>query len=197
MKVENANNKRVIVIDNYDSFTYNLVHIIQELLDKEIDVVRNDEVNMASLEEYDYIILSPGPGIPDEAGDLKKVIEVMGPKKKMLGVCLGLQAIGEVYGARLKNLDKVFHGMSTPMYLTADASPIFSGIEDGFEAGRYHSWVIDNQSDTSQLVITCKDEKAEIMAAHHKDHQIYGVQFHPESIMTPEGKKMIYNFLNL
>ncbi len=197
MIVENADRKRVIVIDNYDSFTYNLVHIIQELLDKEIDVVRNDELDMETLDHYDYIILSPGPGIPDEAGDLKKVILKMGPKKKMLGVCLGLQAIGEVYGAKLKNLDKVFHGMSTPMYLTKNTSPLFSGIEDKFEAGRYHSWVIHNKSDLSQLVITCKDDKGEIMAAHHKKYQVYGVQFHPESIMTPEGKKIILNFLNL
>jgi anthranilate synthase component 2 len=190
-------NKKVIIIDNYDSFTYNLVHIIEEILDKKVQVVRNDEFELKKLEPYDYIILSPGPGVPDEAGLLKDVIKVYGSSKKIFGVCLGLQAIGEVYGAQLRNLDKVLHGQRTIMHQTEIKSPIFKDVPDSFYAGRYHSWVIDKSSDITELEVTSVGENGEIMAAQHKDYQVYGVQFHPESIMTDEGKLMISNFLNV
>ena len=188
---------KVIIIDNYDSFTYNLLHIVEELLGEEVSVVRNDQFEIEELDKYERIILSPGPGIPDEAGLLKEVIKTYGPKKKMLGVCLGLQAIGEVYGAELRNLSSVLHGQRTLMYKTEENSPIFEGIADSFYAGRYHSWVIDKNSNTANLVITSIDDEGEIMAAQHKEYQVYGVQFHPESIMTDDGKLMLKNFLSL
>jgi len=189
--------KKVIIIDNYDSFTYNLLHIVEELLDEEVNVVRNDKFELSELDQYEYIILSPGPGLPDEAGSLKEVINTYGSSKKIFGVCLGLQAIGEVYGAKLRNLESVLHGQRTLMHKTETPSPIFDGISDSFYAGRYHSWVIDKESDISNLIITSVDEDGEIMAAQHKEHDIYGVQFHPESIMTDDGKQMLNNFLSL
>lgn len=189
--------KQVIIIDNYDSFTYNLVHIVEEILDENVTVVRNDEFELEDIEKYDYIILSPGPGIPEEAGLLKDVIRQYGNTKKIFGVCLGLQAIGEVYGAKLRNLEKVLHGQRTIMHQTEIESPIFINVPKSFYAGRYHSWVIDKSSDTSALEITSRGEQGEIMAVQHKEHAVYGVQFHPESIMTDEGKEMIANFLNL
>lgn len=190
-----AKNK-TIIIDNYDSFTYNLVHIVNDILKEYVPVVRNDELELDDLEKYDYIILSPGPGIPEEAGLLKAIISKYGASKKIFGVCLGLQAIGEVYGAELKNLDKVFHGMKTPMYLTDERSCIFEGIPDQFDAGRYHSWVIDKTSDTSAFIITARDDTGEIMGLQHKKHKVFAVQFHPESIMTEYGTEMLQNFLN-
>lgn len=189
--------KKVVIIDNYDSFTYNLVHLINEIIDGEVTVFRNDQFQIESLETYDYIILSPGPGLPDEAGLLKEVIRKYGPTKMIFGVCLGLQAIGEVYGGKLINLTKVFHGMKTTMTQTENTDPIFEGISHTFEAGRYHSWVIDHSSCPEILSITAVDEENEIMAARHKHYQVYGVQFHPESIMTPDGRAMLTNFLNL
>ncbi|NNF34339.1 MAG: aminodeoxychorismate/anthranilate synthase component II [Saprospiraceae bacterium] len=189
--------KKILVIDNYDSFTYNLVHIVEEILGYEVDVLRNDEIPDGKPEEYTHLILSPGPGIPDEAGDLKEIIRQYGDKKIILGVCLGLQAIGEVYGGKLKNLDRVFHGISTTMIQTDNPTPIFGNIDKEFEAGRYHSWVIVPESMPDCLEITAEDSTGEIMAIQHKDLQVYGVQFHPESIMTPDGKTMINNFLNI
>lgn len=188
---------KVIVIDNYDSFTYNLVHIIEEILDKEIMIKRNDEVTIEELESFDKIILSPGPGVPDEAGLLKQIIAKLGAKKDILGVCLGLQAIGEVYGCQLKNLDNVYHGISTPMYKTAIPTPVLEGLDNEFQAGRYHSWVIDKSTLNENLEVTAEDSLGEIMAIQHIHHRVYGVQFHPESIMTPDGKQIIYNFLSL
>ncbi len=194
---QNMKSEKVIIIDNYDSFTYNLLHIVEELLEEEVLVVRNDKFEMCDLERYDRIILSPGPGIPEEAGLLKEVISTYGSSKKIFGVCLGLQAIGEVYGAQLRNLSSVLHGQRTLMHKTESHTPIFDTISDSFYAGRYHSWVIDNKSDTTNLVITAIDQDGEIMAAHHKEYQVYGVQFHPESIMTDDGKQMLKNFLSL
>ena len=187
-------NKKTVIVDNYDSFTYNLVHIINDILDTEVDVIRNDEFELEALEKYDYIILSPGPGIPDEAGLLKPVIAHYGDHKKIFGVCLGLQAIGEVYGAKLKNLSRVFHGMKTEMHLTDHKSHIFEGLPQSFMAGRYHSWVIDKESDTSAFEITAIDDTGEIMALQHKSKRVYAVQFHPESIMTEHGIEMLKNF---
>lgn len=189
--------KQVVIIDNYDSFTYNLVHMVNEIIGSEVTVLRNDQFDIQDIDKFAYIILSPGPGLPDEAGLLKEVIKTYGPSKKILGVCLGLQAIGESYGGRLKNLSKVFHGMKTSIHKTNNFDPIFEGVENPFEAGRYHSWVIEKSSFPSNLFITAQDEDGEIMAIRHKDHHVYGVQFHPESIMTPAGKLMINNFLNI
>jgi len=189
--------KKVIIIDNYDSFTYNLVHMVEEILGEEIRVVRNDQFELSDLEEYERIILSPGPGIPEEAGLLMDVIKSYGSKKKIFGVCLGLQAIGEVYGAKLRNLSSVLHGQRTMMHKTEVESQILKSIPNSFYAGRYHSWIIDKNSDVSNLVITAIDDDGEIMGARHKEHQVYGVQFHPESIMTDDGKQMLANFLSL
>lgn len=187
--------KKVVIIDNYDSFTYNLVHIVEDLLQDEVVVLRNDQFEIEELDEFEYIILSPGPGVPEEAGLLKPVIERYKSSKKILGVCLGLQAIGEVYGAKLINLEKVWHGMRTQMKKTTVASVLLEGIPTDFPAGRYHSWVIDPDSDTSELLVTATDNQGNIMAARHKTDTVYGLQFHPESIMTDDGKLMIENFL--
>lgn len=188
---------QTVIIDNYDSFTYNLVHLVYDVTGREPDVVKNDGFNMDDLRKYEHIILSPGPGIPDEAGLLKDVIRTYGASKKILGVCLGLQAIGEVYGGSLLNLNKVFHGMKTTIFKTGTDDPILSGVPDQFEAGRYHSWVINKKSVPESLLVTATDAEGEIMATRHVSLHVYGVQFHPESIMTPEGNRMLANFLNL
>jgi anthranilate synthase component 2 len=191
------NRKKVVIIDNYDSFTFNLVHIIEEILGYSIDLYKNDSFEPEDLKDYEYVILSPGPGIPDEAGHLKKVIEIYGPSKKILGVCLGLQALGEVYGSRLRNLKTVFHGIKSTIFVTDHACPVFKDIPEKFEAGRYHSWVIDNENLHEDIHVTSIDETGEIMSVRHRIYQNFGLQFHPESIMTPLGRKMIENFLNL
>ena len=187
--------KKILIIDNYDSFTYNLVQIVEENFNGTFDVKRNDEVTLEEIDTYDGIILSPGPGIPNEAGLLKQIIETYGPTKKIFGVCLGLQAIGEVYGGKLKNLDQVYHGVKTKMRTTVKRDVIFQDIPDEFEAGRYHSWIIDRDSLPEALEVTCVDEDNEIMAIRHKNYDVRGVQFHPESILTEFGEQMIINFL--
>ncbi len=187
---------RVLIIDNYDSFTYNLVHSIQELLNQPIEVKRNDELDFDHLDKFDYLVLSPGPGIPDEAGDLKKVINTFYKSKKILGVCLGLQAIGEVFGAKLRNLTEVYHGVQTD-FIQSKSCPIFSNIDSNFKAGRYHSWVIDKETLPKELIITCTDQDGEIMGIRHEQYDVFGVQFHPESILTPDGDTMLSNFLNI
>lgn len=188
---------QVVIIDNYDSFTYNLVHLTESIIDKPISIVKNDQVDLVKLEAFTHIILSPGPGVPDEAGQLKQVIQHFAPSKVILGVCLGLQAMGEVFGASLNNLNEVYHGVKGKMIKTPHQSPIFRGIESPFYAGRYHSWVVDTDSDTSAFVITAYDEEGQIMAFDHRQYQSYGVQFHPESIMTDNGKEMMTNFLSI
>lgn len=188
--------KKVIIIDNYDSFTYNLVHLVEEIIQDEVTVVRNDQFELMDVEAYDYIILSPGPGVPSEAGLLKDVIKIYKDRKKIMGVCLGLQAIGEVYGASLINLQRVWHGMKTTMTKTAEQSLLLKSVPTEFDAGRYHSWVIDRNSDTSELVVTAVDGEGNIMAARHHSDKVYGVQFHPESIMTEHGRLILTNFLN-
>lgn len=191
------NASKILVIDNYDSFTYNLVHVIEKIVGHEIDVVRNDKTSVEEVNEYEVLILSPGPGIPDEAGMLKDIIKEFGDKKKILGVCLGQQAIGEVFGARLTNMDKVFHGVATQMKKTDIQHELFEGLEETFEAGRYHSWVINRDTNPEELLITCVDSEGEIMAIKHREYNIHAVQFHPESVLTPHGEKMIENFIKL
>ena len=191
------NMSKIIIIDNYDSFTYNLVQIVNEIQDEEVTVRRNNETTIEEVATFDHIILSPGPGLPEEAGLLKDIIKELGSTHKILGVCLGLQAIGEVYGAKLKNLDRVFHGIQSEFVQSENISVIFKGVSLIFQAGRYHSWVVDKETISDDLIVTARGEFGEIMAAQHKTHQVYGVQFHPESIMTPEGSKMVENFLKI
>jgi len=189
--------KKILILDNYDSFTYNLVHAIYDILAQEVDVVRNDRIEIDDVNEYDYIILSPGPGIPNEAGKLKEIIAAYIDKKKILGVCLGHQAIFEVMGGELENLNNVYHGVQTEMMVCADSSTLFEGIDESFKAGRYHSWVGNVSSIPNDLEITCKDAEGQIMAFEHKSFPVFGVQFHPESILTPKGNHILSNFLSL
>ena len=188
--------KKILLIDNYDSFTYNLVHIIEDVKECKVDVYRNDELDIEICDKYDYIIISPGPGLPSESGLTKQIIETYYMTKKIFGVCLGLQAIVEVFGGQLKNLSRVFHGIETKMRVTED-SPIYKDIPENFVAGRYHSWVADKDKFPQELIVNCVDDKNEIMGIHHNKHHVHAVQFHPESTMTPHGKTMLYNFLNL
>lgn len=185
--------KKILVIDNYDSFTYNLVHYLEDL-DCEVTVYRNDEFDLDEIAHFEKILLSPGPGIPDEAGLLKAVIQKYGPTKSIFGVCLGQQAIGEVYGGTLSNLDKVYHGVATTVKTIVNDELLFDGLEPTFEVGRYHSWVVDtNVPDV--LEITSIDENGQVMSLRHKTYDVRGVQFHPESVLTPDGKKMLENWV--
>ncbi len=185
---------KVLVLDNYDSFTYNLVQYIQELLEQEIDVYRNDAIALEAVAEYDAIILSPGPGLPEEAGIMPELIKRYAGQKPILGVCLGHQAIGEAFGAKLHNLEDVYHGIETPIQRTEVEEPLFEGLSAKFQAGRYHSWVVQKDSLPEELIVTAVDERGEIMAMRHRSYNLRGVQFHPESIMTPQGKQMLQNF---
>ncbi len=185
---------KIVIIDNYDSFTYNLSHLVKEL-GAEVTVVRNDQFPLESLEQFDKIILSPGPGIPSEAGLLLDVIRTYAGRKPMLGVCLGHQAIGEAFGGKLENLSAVFHGVATPCKLKADSDPIFRGLPEEITIGRYHSWVVSKENFPECLEITAESEEGQIMALRHKEYNIHGIQFHPESVLTPEGKTIIQNFL--
>ena len=184
---------KVVIIDNYDSFTYNLSHLVKEL-GAEVTVLRNDQFQLEELEQYNKIILSPGPGIPCEAGLLLDVIRTYAGRKPILGVCLGHQAIGEAFGGKLENLSDVFHGVATPCHIIAD-DPIFSGIDRDITIGRYHSWVVSRQGLTDCLEVTAQSDEGQIMALRHREMNIRGIQFHPESVLTPDGKKMIQNFL--
>ena len=185
---------KILVLDNYDSFTYNLVQYIEEILDARVDVRRNDAIDLEEVADYDTIILSPGPGVPGEAGIMPELLKLYGPDKNILGVCLGHQAIGEAFGASLKNLDQVVHGLSTPIEVLSAGERLFEGVPSVFEGGRYHSWVV-NRSDLPEcLEVTAVDDAGEIMAFRHKQFNIHGLQFHPESIMTEAGKDILRNF---
>ena len=186
---------RILVIDNYDSFVYNLVHYLEEL-DVEVVVRRNDEIDLSEVDSFDKILLSPGPGIPDESGQLKAIIENFADKKPMLGVCLGHQAIGEVFGGQLENLDTVYHGVATLVTPTVSDEVLFDGLDNQFEVGRYHSWVVRPENLPDDLEITALDGQGQIMAMRHKKLPVKGVQFHPESVLTPGGKQMIKNWVN-
>ncbi|MDA0201573.1 MAG: aminodeoxychorismate/anthranilate synthase component II [Bacteroidetes bacterium] len=185
--------KKTFVIDNYDSFTYNLVHYLEEL-GAAVTVKRNDQFDLEEIESYDYLLLSPGPGIPDEAGLLKAAIKKYASTKKILGVCLGQQAIGEVFGAQLINLDTVFHGVATPVEVTEE-DLLFRDLPKTFEVGRYHSWVVQTPLPEA-LVATSYDDRQQLMSLRHKDYAVRAVQFHPESILTPFGKKILENWIN-
>lgn len=185
----------VLVIDNYDSFVYNLVHYLEDL-DCKVTVKRNDQLKLEDVAAFDKVLLSPGPGIPDEAGLLKAIIKEYAPTKSMFGVCLGQQAIGEVFGGSLINLDKVFHVVATTAKQTVQDEPLFKDIPEAFEIGRYHSWVVSPEDFPEELEITSIDENGQIMSLRHKTYDVRGVQFHPESVLTPEGKKMIRNWVN-
>ena len=186
---------KVLVLDNYDSFTYNLVHYVEKLTGEKVDVYRNDEITLEEVDKYDKIILSPGPGIPDEANLLKPIIKEYGPTKSILGVCLGVQAIAEVYGGSLINLSSVYHGVASTMQQVEKDDKIFKDIPNQFEAGRYHSWIVDKETLPACFKISSVDSNGQIMSIFHTSHDVRGVQFHPESILTPEGEKMIQNWL--
>lgn len=185
--------KKILVIDNYDSFTYNLVHYLEDL-DCDVTVKRNDKFTLNEVAPFDKIVLSPGPGIPDEAGLLKAVIEKYASTKSILGVCLGQQAIGEVFGGSLVNLDEVYHGVATNVTITVDDEVMFQGLDKTIEVGRYHSWVVNNDLPDC-LEATSFDENGQIMSLRHREYDVKGVQYHPESVLTPDGKKMLENWL--
>ena len=186
---------KIVIIDNYDSFTYNLAHLVKEL-GTEVTVLRNDQFQLDDLEAYHKIILSPGPGIPCEAGLLMDVIRHYANRKPILGVCLGHQAIGEVFGARLENLSDVFHGVATPCRIVSD-DPIFSGLPTNITVGRYHSWVVSRNGLPDCLEVTAVSDEGQIMALKHKTLNVRGIQFHAESVLTPDGKKMLRNWMFL
>lgn len=189
----------ILVFDNYDSFTYNLVHLVEKITHQKVDVYRNDEITLEKVNEYDKIILSPGPGIPEEAGLLLPLIKMYASTKSILGVCLGHQAIGQAFGATLTNLSTVYHGVATPIQIKNEEQAIknllFDGLPETIEVGRYHSWIIDNNNFPNELEITATDENNYIMALQHKTYDVQGVQFHPESILTPDGETIIRNWL--
>lgn len=186
---------KILILDNYDSFTYNLVHMVEDITGEYPAVFRNDEIEVSEINAYDLIILSPGPGIPDEAGILKETIKTYAGKKPIFGVCLGLQAITEVFGGSLENLDEVFHGVATTMNITLKDAVIYKDFPEQFEAARYHSWIASKIDFPNELEITAVDESGEIMSLQHKEYNISAVQFHPESILTPTGEKMVRNFI--
>lgn len=186
---------KILVLDNYDSFTYNLVHYMEKVSDAEIEVRRNDKITLAEIEPFDKILLSPGPGIPSEAGILLDVIRTYAPVKNILGVCLGQQAIAEAFGGTLSNLNKVFHGIATPVEIIKE-DMLFKGLPERFNVGRYHSWVVDSEGFPDALEITALDGSGQVMALRHKTYNVRGVQFHPESILTEYGSEMISNWIN-
>lgn len=189
---------KILVFDNYDSFTYNLVHLVEQITGNQVDVYRNDELPLEKVKNYDKILLSPGPGVPSEAGLLLPLIKEYAATKSILGVCLGHQAIGEAFGGTLTNLSTVYHGIATPVQQIANEgkySRLFEGLADEFVVGRYHSWVVDQQDFPADLQVTAKEEHGYIMALEHKTYDVQGVQFHPESILTPDGAIILKNWL--
>jgi len=187
--------KNILIIDNYDSFTYNLVHLVNEI-GLQCDVWRNDKFNIEDVDAYDKIILSPGPGIPSEAGLLLDVIKNYSSTKSIFGVCLGQQAIAEVFGGELYNLKQPMHGIATPIKVTDKSEKLFGGLPESFKVGRYHSWVVDEKSIPDVLTVTAIDEEDNsVMALRHKEYDVRGVQFHPESILTEFGKEMMANWI--
>jgi len=189
--------KKILVFDNYDSFTYNLVHAIKKISGLSVDVFRNDEIRLEDLKQYDKIVLSPGPGIPEEAGLLLDIIREYAPTKSLLGVCLGHQAIGEAFGGTLTNMNSVLHGIATPVTKTETSTVLFDGLPETFMVGRYHSWIVNKPDLPACLQVTSYDDKGMIMSMKHTEYDVEGVQFHPESVLTPLGEKMIANWLGV
>jgi anthranilate synthase component II len=203
---------KILVFDNYDSFTYNLVHLVEKITHQKVDVYRNDQLPLEKVKEYDKIILSPGPGIPEEAGLLLPLIKEYASTKSILGVCLGHQAIGEAFGGKLVNLSTVYHGVATKIRLVNSELPVvnvadspliahqspmglFDGLPDEIEVGRYHSWIVSDENFPEELEVTARDENNYIMALQHKKYDVQGVQFHPESVLTPMGENILFNWL--
>ena len=185
---------KIVIIDNYDSFTYNLSHLVKEL-GAEVSVMRNDEFELEALDAFDKIILSPGPGIPSEAGLLLEVIRHYAGRKPILGVCLGHQAIGEVFGGKLTNLSTVFHGVATEGTQLGN-DYLFDGLPERITMGRYHSWVVDREGWPEALEVTALSDEGQVMALRHREMDIHGIQFHPESVLTPDGRHMLENFIS-
>jgi len=186
---------KILVIDNYDSFTYNLVHILEKQGAESLAVFRNDKIELASVAQYDKVILSPGPGLPSDSCILQEIVQEYGCSKSILGVCLGHQAIAEAYGGTLKNLDQVYHGVKTQISVSCDGDYLFNGMPDSFECGRYHSWVVNSDGLPDELEVTARDDNGEVMALRHKQYDVKGVQFHPESILTSRGEQLLKNWL--
>ena len=187
--------EKVVVIDNYDSFTYNLVHALNQITGTRVDVFRNDKLDIDDLAVYSHIVLSPGPGIPDEAGLLKDIIRVYAPAKRMLGVCLGHQAIAEVFGGSLINISKVFHGVSTRIRVLDREDYLYRNIPVEFDGGRYHSWIVSKKDLPDSLSITAEARDGEIMGMRHNEYDVRGVQYHPESVLTKEGMAILTNWI--
>lgn len=188
--------KKILVLDNYDSFTYNLVHLLEEIPHLEVAVFRNDAISIEEVRSYDGILLSPGPGLPEEAGIMPAIIKAYQDSKPMLGVCLGHQALGEAFGAKLHNLERVFHGIQSDMAILYREKGLFKNMPTSIQVGRYHSWVVDQASVPNIFQITAKTANGTVMAMQHKNLPLFGVQFHPESVMTPDGKQIIENWIS-
>ncbi|MEM6765408.1 MAG: aminodeoxychorismate/anthranilate synthase component II [Bacteroidota bacterium] len=189
---------KILVLDNYDSFTYNLVHIVRELgYGNQMRVVRNDKISLEEIEEYDKILLSPGPGLPKDAGIMPQLIAKYGKNKHILGICLGHQGISENYGASLFNMPEVLHGVGTSTTVIAGGDPIFEGVPESFQVARYHSWSVDRESLNGQLQLLAVDDENRVMAVKHKQYSVYGLQFHPESVITEHGIQMMKNWLEM
>ena len=186
---------RILIFDNYDSFTYNLVHLVEKIIHEKVEVFRNDQIELEKVKEYDKIILSPGPGIPDEAGLLLPLIKEYASSKSILGVCLGHQAIGQAFGGSLLNLSTVYHGGATDCQLSTVNCQLFNGLPKNITIGRYHSWIVNDKDLPGELEITAVDENGYIMGLQHKTFDVQGVQFHPESILTPDGETIMRNWL--
>jgi anthranilate synthase component II len=187
---------KILVLDNYDSFTYNLVYILRELHD-DVEVHRNDKITLEEVAQYDKILLSPGPGIPSEAGIMQDLIRTYAPTKSIMGVCLGHQGIGEVFGASLNNMTDVLHGISDKAIITDPSEPLFQGLPSSFQVGRYHSWTVVGDTVPDTMTITAVDESGQVMGLHHNTYDVRGVQFHPESVLTEHGKQMLQNWLSI
>ena len=192
---------KILIFDNYDSFTYNLVHVVEKIIHAKVDVFRNDKISLEKINEYDKIILSPGPGLPSESGLLIPLIKEYASSKSILGVCLGQQAIAESFGGSLINLKNVYHGVATKIKINEKRTPsendVFKSLPNELEAGRYHSWIVSRENFPDDLEITAEDESGFIMALRHKKYDVQGVQFHPESVLTPMGEKIMRNWLNV
>ncbi len=191
---------KILIFDNYDSFTYNLVHVVEKIIHDKVDVHRNDKISLGKIKDYDKIILSPGPGLPSESGLLLSLIREYASSKSILGVCLGQQAIAESFGGKLENLKNVYHGVATKIKVNEKRkvgnNDIFRSLPGEIEVGRYHSWIVSDENFPDELEITAKDENGYIMALRHKTLDVQGVQFHPESVLTPTGEQMMRNWLN-